>query len=314
MTPTVIPKVKSITPAVRRGTLVSESLSRWFLPEMFGTQSATTERGMVVQDPAKKHSHRDVEAIFERVRSLGAQEGPVAEPPRPLAAPASSRFFSGSSNTLTGESRQQSEQVASEPGSRASPPAAIVHNVHFWRNGFTVDDGPLRRLDDVSNLPFLESINRSECPRELEPADRNTPVNVNLVKRITEDWQAPPEPKYVPFKGLGHTLGTKPASSEEVAPSIDTTDAPPSSRALVIDDARPATSIQLRLSDGTRMVARFNTTHTVADIRGFIDAARPGGAGPYQLQTMGFPPVKLTNLKQTIEGAGLLNAVVIQKG
>ena len=111
---------------------------------------------MVVQDPAKKHSHRDVEAIFERVRSLGAQEGPVAEPPRPLAAPASSRFFSGSSNTLTGESRQQSEQVASEPGSRASPPAAIVHNVHFWRNGFTVNDGPLRRLDDVSNLPFLE--------------------------------------------------------------------------------------------------------------------------------------------------------------
>jgi len=61
------------------------------------------------------------------------------------------------------------------------------------------------------------------------------------------------------------------------------------------------------------MVARFNTTHTVADIRGFIDAARPGGTGPYQLQTMGFPPVKLTDSKQTIEGAGLLNAVVIQK-
>lgn len=71
--------------------------------------------------------------------------------------------------------------------------------------------------------------------------------------------------------------------------------------------------LQLRLLDGTRMVARFNTTHTVADIRGFIDAARPGSTGPYQLQTMGFPPVKLTDSKQTIEGAGLLNAVVIQK-
>jgi hypothetical protein len=31
-----------------------------------------------------------------------------------------------------------------------------VHTVHFWRNGFTVNEGPLRRLDDVSNLPFLE--------------------------------------------------------------------------------------------------------------------------------------------------------------
>lgn len=35
----------------------------------------------------------------------------------------------------------------------------------------------------------MQSINRSECPRELEPTDRNIPVNVNLVKRITEDWQ-----------------------------------------------------------------------------------------------------------------------------
>jgi hypothetical protein len=72
--------------------------------------------------------------------------------------------------------------------------------------------------------------------------------------------------------------------------------------------------LQLRLLDGTRMVARFNTKHTVADIPGVIDAARRASFGNYQLQTMGFPPVKLTNLKQTIEGAGLLNAVVIQKG
>ena len=110
---------------------------------------------MVVQDPTKKPVHRDVEAILERVRSLGAQEGPVAEPPRP-AAPSSNRFsFLGSSNTLTGEIRQQ-EQVSSEAGPRASP-AALVHTIHFWRNGFTVNDGPLRRLDDVANLPFLEA-------------------------------------------------------------------------------------------------------------------------------------------------------------
>lgn len=71
--------------------------------------------------------------------------------------------------------------------------------------------------------------------------------------------------------------------------------------------------MQLRLSDGTRMVARFNHTHTVSDIRSFIDAARPGSGGPYSLQTMGFPPKQLTEAKQTIEGAGLINAVVIQK-
>lgn len=30
------------------------------------------------------------------------------------------------------------------------------------------------------------------------------------------------------------------------------------------------TSLQLRLHDGTRMVAKFNHTHTVGDIRQFI--------------------------------------------
>ena len=35
----------------------------------------------------------------------------------------------------------------------------------------------------------MQSINRSECPRELQSTDRNIPVNVNLVKRINEDWQ-----------------------------------------------------------------------------------------------------------------------------
>jgi hypothetical protein len=41
----------------------------------------------------------------------------------------------------------------------------------------------------VCRVFHMQSINRSECPRELEPTDRNIPVNVNLVKRITEDWQ-----------------------------------------------------------------------------------------------------------------------------
>ena len=113
---------------------------------------------MVVQDPNKKHSHRDVEAIFERVRRLGAQEGPAAEPAaRPAGQAGSIRFFSGSSHTLTGESRQQEQVTADQPELRDSPPEPIVHNIYFWRNGFTVNEGPLRRLDDPSNLPFLEA-------------------------------------------------------------------------------------------------------------------------------------------------------------
>jgi hypothetical protein len=41
-----------------------------------------------------------------------------------------------------------------------------------------------------------------------------------------------------------------------------------------VDESKPTTSLQLRLADGSRMVARFNTTHTVGDIRRFIHVSR----------------------------------------
>ncbi|KAL3596101.1 hypothetical protein D5086_007738 [Populus alba] len=46
-----------------------------------------------------------------------------------------------------------------------------------------VGDGPLRRLDDPENASFLESIRKSECPKELEPADRRSSVHDNLTRR-----------------------------------------------------------------------------------------------------------------------------------
>jgi hypothetical protein len=64
-------------------------------------------------------------------------------------------------------------------------------------------------------------------------------------------------------------------------------------------------------------VARFNLCHTVADIKRFLSAAKPGGGGVsgenYSLSSMGFPPKKLEDDSATIEEAGLANAVVVQK-
>ncbi|XP_020266988.1 plant UBX domain-containing protein 4-like [Asparagus officinalis] len=84
------------------------------------------------------------------------------------------------------------------------------------------------------------------------------------------------------------------------------------------DDSRPTTSIQLKIwLIGSRTVARFNTDHTVGDIRAFIDnmqqAVKSSSAFLYVAGTVGFPPKKLTDATQTIEQAGLTNSVVIQK-
>ncbi|OIT00130.1 PREDICTED: plant UBX domain-containing protein 4-like [Nicotiana attenuata] len=248
--------------------------------------------GMLVQDPSKANN---VDAIFDQARQYAAVEAPPAS--------SGSRSFSGTARRLTGET------VSAAP----QPPESITHVITFWINGFTIDDGPLRRFDDPENASFLESIRKSECPKELEPEDRRTSVRVNLTRR-EEDCPVP-EKRRATFQGVGRTLGS--TSNAEQVESIGAvssfTVAPTPSVGLVVDQSQPSTSIQLRLADGTRMVSRFNFQHTIRDIRGFIDASRPGGPRSYQLQTVGFPPKQLSDLDQTIEQAGLANSVVIQK-
>lgn len=94
---------------------------------------------MLVQDPNKAN---DVDAIFNQARQLGAVEGPVEQ----LGPSSSSRSFAGTGRLLSGETVQAAPQQ----------PESVVHNIVFWSNGFTVNDGPLRSLDDPENASFLE--------------------------------------------------------------------------------------------------------------------------------------------------------------
>ncbi|KAJ7967743.1 Plant UBX domain-containing protein [Quillaja saponaria] len=251
--------------------------------------------GMLVQDPSKGN---DVDAIFNQARELGAVERPLDQ----LQEPPRSTSFTGTGRLLSGETVQSASQQ----------PEATVHNIVFWSNGFTVNDGPLRMLDDPENASFLESIKKSECPKELEPADRRSSVHVNLIRR--NEKYPEPEKFHTPFQGVGRTLGSSSTSAaSETVSSTPLSTAPNPSLGLVVDESLPSTSIQLRLADGTRMIAHFNYHHTVSHIRAFIESSRPGGAGNYQLQMMGFPPKLLTDETQTIEQAALANSVVIQK-
>ncbi|KAF7811209.1 plant UBX domain-containing protein 4-like [Senna tora] len=242
--------------------------------------------GMLVQDPSKGN---DVDEIFNQARQLGAVERPIDQ----LLEPQRATSFTGTGRLLSGEPVEPAPQQ----------PQATIHNIVFWTNGFTVNDGPLRRLDDPENAAFLESIKRSECPKELEPADKRSSVNVNLIRRNEKCPE--PEKTHVPFQGVGRTLG-----SSSTAPNTAPTPPP---TAVVVDQSLPSTSIQIRLADGTRLISNFNHHHTIRDIRAFIDSSRPEGARNYQLQMMGFPPKPLTDETQSIESAGLANSVVIQK-
>ncbi|CAI5974833.1 unnamed protein product [Closterium sp. NIES-64] len=309
--------------------------------------------GIAVQDPNKRRGPGgmaarggagggalDVDDIFARAQQQGARQGTSADLDAGAGAGGGARrdagAFSGVGRTLggpggegagggagaeavTGQGQGQ-EAMAGEGGRRV-----VRHTVTFYLNGFTVDEGPLRQLQDPANAAFLKSIlERGECPRELQSADPNEDVELNLLRNNSQ-WTPPPEPKYVAFSGQGRTLGDAAAASDAQAPPQPPAAAAPAATGptnpqapaggLQVDESQPVTSIQVRLADGTRLVARFNHAHTVAHIRAFIDAARPGGSAGrrYSLQTMGFPPKRLEDESQTIAAAGLVNSVIVQR-
>lgn len=94
---------------------------------------------MLVQDPTRGN---DADSIFNQAK----QSGRVVQPESIPSSSLSSRSFTGNARLLTGET------VSAAP----QPPSAVNHTISLWRNGFSVNGGPLRRLDDPANAPFLE--------------------------------------------------------------------------------------------------------------------------------------------------------------
>ncbi|OEL22190.1 Plant UBX domain-containing protein 4 [Dichanthelium oligosanthes] len=246
--------------------------------------------GILVRDRSKRKNNAD--EVFKQAKRKGAKQGPF----EPRQRSSSSRNFTGTGRLLTGDTVQRDVP---------QPPEEIVHNIYFWSNGFTVNDGPLRSFDDPANASFLESIKNSDCPTELEPADGKSKVNVNLVRKEEEFTE--PVKCAAPFQGERRTLVAPCDNNTSSAAASSTATAP---RTITVDDSLPSTSLQIRFADGSRLVARFNMSHTISDVRAFIDATRPE-ASEYTLQA-GFPPKPLEDATKTIEEAGVANSVIIQ--
>ncbi|CAO3691570.1 unnamed protein product [Rhizopus stolonifer] len=128
----------------------------------------------------------------------------------------------------------------------------ISRQLTFWRNGFSVDDGPLFEYSDPANQQMLTAINEGRAPLSLLDVRQGQPVEVRVIKR-QEDYR----PKTRLFKGSGYRLGS-PATLTRLA--------------VLVDQSQPVTSIQIRLGDGSRLIAKLNHTHTVGDIRHYIEA------------------------------------------
>ncbi|KAL6763933.1 ubiquitin-related domain-containing protein [Haematococcus lacustris] len=262
-----------------------------------GEKSGQLIRGAPKKDKDDKDKD-SVQALFDKAKRSGAVQGTSDDLQQPSAA------FAGSGRTIAGSSAQASRPQAAGP---------VTYVITFYRNNvFTVNDGPARRVDDPANMAFISSISKGECPEELEPPVRGTPITVNLV-RSEQEYKEPEKPKYTAFVGSGRTLGTSgPGASSEAGPSSSAAASAAEGEWEGVNEAQPTTSLQLRLADGARLVARFNHSHRVSDIRRFIRASRPDMTFSYTLAT-GVPPKPVGDEAQTLTEAGLLNAVIIQR-
>jgi len=131
---------------------------------------------------------------------------------------------------------------------------------------------------------------------------------VDLIDKRGEDWKEPPK-VFNAFSGSGQALGrTSNTPTPASTPSNTNSQATIS---IKIDDSQPTTSIQIRLANGERLQAKFNLTHTVKDIRAFIDGNKPSNI-KYQLMTS-YPQKVFTEENQSIQEAGLAGSVLIQK-
>lgn len=271
--------------------------------------------GLAVQNPGDP---RKGGGIIQDILKRAAEGGSSQRAGNDEVEPGPSRpRFSGTGRTL-GSDDSPSIEIPDPTAPRAPPVPTVTRTLTFWRDGFSVEDGPLMRYDDPANQEVLRAIQNGRAPLSLMNVAPGQPADVNVFRRLEEDY-VPPKKKHAPFSGQGNRLGSPTPGGESStsvpAPATTTPAARPAAPApsVNVDASLPTTTLQIRLGDGTRLVSRFNHTHTVGDLYGFVNSSSlESRSRNYILQTT-FPNKELNNHEQTIKEAGLVNAVVVQK-
>lgn len=261
--------------------------------------------------------------LVKDILKKASQAGPSSS----IATPSSSGAFTGGGHTL-GSDEVPSEYIG-DPDAETTADTqeeTAIRNITFWRDGFSVEDGPLLRYDVPENSRLLNEINSGHAPPAVLNVRLGQPVELRVARRINEDYVAAPKRPLAAFEGGGQRLGSPvptivgaavPQTVPGAFPESSSTGTPRSGASgpgrFEVDFNEPTTSVQVRLADGTRLVARMNLTHTVGDIRNFINASYPGASS--QAYTIGttFPNRTLNDDSVSIQDAGLKNCVIVQR-
>lgn len=185
--------------------------------------------------------------------------------------------------------RMQEHAMAQGP----SGPTEGARQITMYRNGFTIDGGPLRPLSDPLNKKFLDDMAKGQIPDELR-AGSDEEVPVSVTDKRGEDYSE----SSALAGGVKPRAAAAPARIENAVAGGD--------GSVAVDAAKPTTKIQIRFHDGSRKAQEFNQDHTVGDLRSFCAQV----TGVPMTVKGGYPPRPLTEDSQTLKDAGLCGAAV----
>ena len=133
-----------------------------------------------------------------------------------------------------------------------------------------------------------------------------------------------PKKKYTPFSSGGQRLGSPtpgissrtPEPAPAPAPAaVPAAAATTQAAAVDLNESQPTISLQIRLGDGTRLPARFNTTHTIGDVYSFVTASNPQSRTRSWALMTTFPSKELSDKSQVLGDLSEFKrgGVVVQK-
>lgn len=216
--------------------------------------------------------------------------------------------FTGTARTLGGDDAPS--QVFEDPTSHIpEPPQAVERILHFWKDGFSVDDGDLYRADDPKNAEILEGIRRGRAPLSIMNVVPGQGVEVHINQHDSN--YVKPKAKYKPFSGSGQRLGSPtpglgshseppPATAAAATATGTSTPAGSGTNTPKVDESQPTVTLQIRLGDGTRLTSRFNATHTIGDVYDFVTASSPASSERAWVLMTTFPSTELKDKSATL--------------
>lgn len=181
--------------------------------------------------------------------------------------------------------------------------------LHLWSDGFSIDDGPLRRFDEPENAADLQMIRSGRAPLHLMNVDNDQPVDVKL-QQHDENWRQIPH-IYRPFGGQGRRLGSPvpgdgnvaitTAAAPAPAPAATSSSSSSQGPSTNVDSSQPSITLRVTMPDGSRLPARFNLTNTIGDLYSFVRGASAETRGrPFLVQST-FPSKDYTDHDQQLK-------------